>query len=164
MLGHCAVAKFAVCFSLLIILMFARAKGLCSSNCTIFVDPSTKCENPSCGDNDSCDFIYSNFSHALVDLDMLCAGDLVTIYLMQGDHFIAQYAYGIKVSKDIIIEGQSNSTISCGSVGDDQKITSLLLFYDSTVVELDDLEFSGCQRPIRFNNISKLTISGCAFR
>ena len=162
---HCAVTKYAVHFSLLIILMFAGAKALCSSNCTIFVDPFTNCENTPCGGDSSCDFIYSNLPHALVDLDMLCAGDLVTIHLMKGDHLIAQYAYGIKVSKDIIIQGQNNNTtISCRSVGDDQNITSLLLFYNSTTVELNDLEFNACQRPIRFNNISKLTMSRCAFR
>ena len=156
--------KSVGCFSLLMILMFARAKSLCSNNCTIFVDPLIDCETPPCTGNSSCDLIYSNLSHALMDLGMSCTGDSVIVYLMAGEHFIAQYAHGINVSKDIIIQGQNNTMISCGNIGDDHNVTSLLLFYNSTIVELNNLEFSTCQRPIRFHNISNLMMSQCAFR
>ena len=158
--------KYAMFSSLLMVLMFARARSLCLNNCTIFVDPLTECEFPRCTGNTSCNFTYSNFSDALKDLDtgMLCTGDSVTVYLMNGEHFIAQRVHGINISKDIIIQGQSYTTIRCGNIGDDQNVTSLLLFYNSTSVELKNLEFNTCQRPIRFNNISKLMISQCIFR
>ena len=160
-----AMPKNVGCFSLLMILMFARAKSQCPNNCTIFVDPLTDCEIPPCTGNSSCDLIYSHLPHALADLDTSCAGDSVTIYLTAGDHFIAQYAHGINVSKDIIIQGQSNTMISCGNIDDDDhNVTSLLFFYNSTAVELNNLEFNTCQRPIRFHNISKLMMSQCTFR
>ena len=154
------------CFSLLMILMFARANSQCSSslNCTIFVDPFTDCQIPPCTGNSSCDFIYNNLSHALVDLDISCTGNSVTVYLTAEEHFIEWYAHGIHISKDIIIQGQSNTMISCGNIGDDHNVNSLLLFYNTTTVELSNLEFNSCQRPIRFHNISKLTMSQCTFR
>lgn len=150
---------------LLTILMFANAGSLCLSNCTICIDPLVDCEATTCNDNSSCDFVYSNFTHALImDLDVLCDGDIdsVKIYLMGGEHFIEQY--GIKISRDIIIQGQNNTVINCGDIGNDQNVTSLLLFYNTATVELNSLEFNTCRRPIRFDSISKLTVSQCVFR
>ena len=160
----CTMTKDVCLFLLLMIAIFARAKSLCLSNCTIVIDPLTYCEITPCNGNNSCDFIYSSFSHALVDLDMLCGGDSVEIYLRGGEHSIEPYAYGINISKDLIIQGQNSTFISCQNIGSDQNITSLLLFYNATEVKLNNLELNSCGRPIRFNNISKVTISQCTFR
>lgn len=154
-----------ICFFTILLLL--RANSQCLNDCTIAIDPSTDCETSPCTGNSSCYFIYSSFPRALVDLDKLCFGNLAKVHLMAGEHFIEQNiykeVYGINVSKDIIIQGQNSTVINCGNI-DDSNITSLLLFYNSTTVELNSLEFNNCQRPIRFNNINKLMISQCVFR
>ena len=157
--------QISVC--ILVIMMIASAKSSCLNNCTIFINnQSANCDTPLCSSNNtnSCEFIYTSLPHALMDLDMLCSRGSVAIHLMGGKFVIGKYAYGINVSKDIIIQGQGDTIINCGSVGDDPHITNLLLFYNSTTVELNSLEFTNCQRPIRFHNISKLTISQSSFR
>ena len=148
---------------LLTILMFASVKCQCLSNCIIFIHPLADCKIPPCTGNGSCEFIYTNFSHALLDLDTSCPEGSVIMYL-DGEHFIEQSAYGVKVSKNINIQGQSNAVIKCGNVDDDSNVTDLILFYNSTIVELNSLEFIACHRPIRFDNIDKLMMSECAFR
>ena len=149
---------------ILVIVMFASAKSSCLNNCTIFIDLSADCDTPPCSSNNSCEFIYTTLPHTLMDLDMLCSRGSVAIHLMGGEYFIEKYAYGINISKDIIIQGQGDTIINCGSIGNDPHITNLLLFYNSTTVELNSLEFNNCQRPIRFHNISKLTILQSSFR
>ena len=152
------------CVYILMILMFADANSSCLNNCTIFIDLSADCEFPPCTGNSSCEFIYTSLPHALMDLDMQCSRGSVMIQLMDGEYAIEQYAYGIKVSKDIIMQGQDGTIINCRNIGDDSNVTNLLLFYNSTTVELNSLEFNNCQRPIRFDNISKLMISQSNFR
>ena len=145
--------------------MFIRAKSLCLNNCTIniIIDPLNDCDFSTCNGNSSCDFRYSNFANALMDLDMLCTkNSSVKIFLMDGEYFIGQY--GIKISRNITIHGQNNTVINCGDITGDQSSTSLLHFYDSTIVKLNSLQFNSCQRPLRFDNISKLIISQCVFR
>jgi len=159
MISFYAVSKNIL---LLTVLVFASTESLCLSDCTIFIDPSVDCETKTCNDSSSCNFVYSNFTHALSNLYMLCGGNSVKINLMSGEHFIEQY--GIKISKDITIQGQNNTVINCGDIGNDQDVTSLLLFYNTRAVELNSLEFNACQRPIRFNNINNLTVSQCIFR
>lgn len=140
---------------LLMTLMFVKAKSLCLNDCMI------DCDFSACNGNNSCEFIYSNFSDALIHLDMLCNSS-VKIFLMGGEYFMEQYE--IKVSKDITIQGQTNTTINCGDITDDQTSTSLLHFYNHTTVELSNLQFNNCRRPLRFDNISKLIVSQCIFR
>ena len=163
MTGYCTMQIY-VC--ILVIVMIASAKSLCLNNCTIFINLSVDCDTPLCSSNNtnSCEFIYTSLPHALMDLDVLCSRGSVAIHLMGGEYVIGKYAYGINVSKDIIIQGQGDTIINCGSIGNDPHITNLLLFYNSTTVELNSLEFINCQRPIRFHNISKLTILQSSFR
>lgn len=152
------------CVYILMLLMFTNANSSCLNNCTIFIDLSVDCEFPPCTGNSSCEFIYTSLPHALVDLDMICSNGSVMIHLVDGEYVIEQYAYGIEVSKDVIIQGQGDTIINCGNVDDDSNVTNLFLFYNSTTVELNNLEFNNCQRPIRFDNISKLMISQSNFR